>query len=55
MDMPTKHQLVIAKKALHMSGIMTKIMGGMNHAEARAFLRSQGWPIERIKRLEESS
>ena len=49
-----KHQLAIAKSTLRMSTGGALIMGGMNHDEARAFLRSQGWSDERIKRLEDS-
>ena len=53
MDVFTKHQLVIAKATLRMSPIGAQIMGGMNHAQARAFLKSQGWSSERIKRFED--
>ena len=49
-----KHQLAIAKSTLRMSIAGALIMGGMNHDEARAFLRSQGWSDERIKKLENS-
>jgi hypothetical protein len=37
-DVFYKHQLKIARATLKMSPIGAKIMGGMDHAEARAFL-----------------
>lgn len=39
-----KHQLKIARDTLKMSTVGAKIMGGMNHDEARAFLKKHGIP-----------
>ena len=55
MDIPTKHQLAIAKSTLRMSAIGAQIMGGMNHEQAHAFLKSQGWSDKRIKQLEDKA
>jgi hypothetical protein len=35
MSVADKHQLAIAKKTLKMTPAMAKIMGGMNHDEAK--------------------
>ena len=52
-DVPTKHQLKIAKDTLRMSDAGAHVAGGMNKEEARAFLKKQGWSEEKIAKLEE--
>ena len=51
---PQKHQLKIAKDTLKMSKAGANVMGGMNHDEARKFLKSIGYSDQKIKKLEES-
>ena len=41
-DPAFKHQLKIARDTLKMNPVMARIMGGMNHEEARAFLKRSG-------------
>lgn len=52
LTVPQQHQLKIAKKTLKMNDVMANIMGGMNKAEARAFLKSIGWSDQKIKKAE---
>ena len=52
LTVPQQHQLKIAKKTLKMNDVMANIMGGMNKAEARTFLKSIGWSDQKIKKAE---
>ena len=47
-----RHQLKIARDTLRMSDAGAAVMGGMNKAEARAFLRRIGWSDSAIAKLE---
>ncbi len=48
-----KHQLRIAKDTLRMSDAGALILGGMDKAEARAFLRdTMNWSEARVAKLE---
>jgi hypothetical protein len=47
-----KHQLKIARDTLRMSEFGARIMGGMNHAEAREVLAQAGWSANRIAKFE---
>ena len=51
-DVAKKHQLAIAKKTLRLSEVGARIMGGMNHAEARKVLADVGWSQRRIAKYE---
>jgi xanthine/CO dehydrogenase XdhC/CoxF family maturation factor len=52
MDVFKSHQLNIAKKTLRMPDAMVGVMGGMNKADARKFLKSIGWTDKQIANLE---
>lgn len=45
-DVPTQHQINIAKKTLKMSDAGAKIMGGMTKEEARALLKKHGIKVK---------
>ncbi len=47
-----KHQKRIAISTLKMSDVGASIMGGMNKAEARAFLTKIGYSAARIAKIE---
>jgi len=53
-DVPTQHQISIAKKTLKMNDVGANIMGGMSKSEARACLKKNGYSDEQIKKLEEN-
>ena len=51
-DVALKHQIAIAKRTLGLTEIGARIMGGMNHEQAREVLRQAGWSDQRIERHE---
>ena len=48
------NQRRVAIKTLRMSDVFVAIMGGMSKETARAFLASQGYGPDEIKRIEEN-
>lgn len=49
LDIPTQHQIKIAKKTLHLSNAGAFILGGMTKGEAREVLsKLAGWSNKRI-------
>ena len=53
MDIPTQHQVKIAKQTLRYSDAGALIMGGMTKAQARDVLRTKaGWSQARINAWE---
>ena len=48
-----KHRKNIALKTLKMNDVGVMVMGGMNKAEARAFLKKIGYTDEKIKKIED--
>lgn len=46
---PEKHQKKIAIRTLELSTVGAKVMGGMGHKQAIAFLRSAGWSDAKLK------
>jgi len=54
LTVPQKHQLKIAKSTLKMSDAGVNVAGGMSKDEARKFLKSVGYSVNEIKKLEEN-
>lgn len=51
-SVPDQHRIKIAKKTLRLSEIGARILGGMDHGEARRVLKEFGYSDAAIKRLE---
>jgi hypothetical protein len=53
LSVPQQHQKKIAIRTLKMNDVGVMVMGGMNKAEARAFLKKIGYTDEKIKKIED--
>jgi hypothetical protein len=54
LSVPQQHQKKIALATLRMSDAGARIMGGMTKEEARVFLLSIGYTVQRIAQIEDT-